>query len=52
MVGLLWGKYIYIYTITVYNISRGIYAKGILYSPDAGHSDVRNQKNGWTWPGE
>ena len=26
------------YTITVYNISRGIYVKGILYSPDAGHS--------------
>ena len=27
-----------LYTITVYNISRGIYVKGILYSPDAGHS--------------
>ena len=38
MVGILWRKYIYMYTITVYNISRGIYVKGMLYSPDAGHS--------------
>ena len=30
--------YMTLYTITVYNISRGIYVKGILYSPDAGHS--------------
>ena len=43
MVGSLW-KYIYIIQYhctlsrTVYNISRGIYIKGILYSPDAGHS--------------
>ena len=26
------------YTITVYNISRGMYVKGILYSPDGGDS--------------
>ena len=38
MVGILWRKYVYMYTITVYNISRGICVKGILYSPDAGHS--------------
>ena len=38
MVGILWRKYIYIYNITVCNISRGIYVKGTLYSLDAGHS--------------
>ena len=54
MVGILWRKYVYmytitvymytftvymtLYTITVYNISGGLYVKGILYSPDAGHS--------------
>ena len=38
MVGILWRKYIYMYNISVYNASRGIYVKGILYSPDAGHS--------------
>ena len=27
-----------LYTITVCNISRGMYVKGVLYSPDAGHS--------------
>ena len=38
MVGILWRKYIYTHTIIVYNISRGIYVKGMLYSRDAGHS--------------
>ena len=45
LTGILWRKYVYIYTITVYiytitvyNLSRGIYVKGMLYSPDAGHS--------------
>ena len=31
-------EYVNMYTITVYNISRDICDKGILYSPDAGHS--------------
>ena len=45
MIGILWRKFVhiytitvYMYTITVYNISRGLYVKSILYSPDAGHS--------------
>ncbi len=38
MVGILWRKNVYMYTITIYNISRGIYVKCIFYSPDAGHS--------------
>ena len=27
-----------LYNITVCNISRGMYVKGVLYSPDGGHS--------------
>ena len=46
MVGILWRKYIYTHTITVYNISRGAYAKGMLYSPDAGHSG-REESEEW-----
>ena len=34
------------YNITVYNISRGICVKGMLYSPDAGHSG-REESEEW-----
>ena len=34
------------YTITVFNISIGIYVKGILYSPDGGHSG-REESEEW-----
>ena len=45
MVGILWRKYLYIHYHCIHvqyhctqHIARGPYVKGILYSPDAGHS--------------